>query len=188
MKKTALALTALLMLLPLAGCAEARGYVYSPAIENAYFERGDLTGWTVTGDFSVTEDPDGRLGAETRYLAQSSAEGTGELVSSSFTLGGTGYLSFLIGAGDGCYVDVCEGDAVLLRVENPYFAQYGDGRMRRVLIDLRPKIGQDIVLKIVDFCSDSEYSYINVDDFDVNVTETDLAAYKGTGAVVLSWQ
>ena len=60
--------------------------------------------------------------------------------------------------------------------------------MRRVLIDLRPKIGQDIVLKIVDICSDSEYSYINVDDFDVNVTETDLAAYKGTGAVVLSWQ
>lgn len=187
MKKALLLVAAFLFVLPMAGCAESREYAYSPSIENAGFERGDMSGWTQTGDaFAVSEDADGRYGAETRYFLQGKAAGTGELVSGEFTLGNTGYVSFLIGAGEGdCHVDLCEGDTVIKRIENPYFAEYNDDRMRRVLVDLREYIGKNISIKIVDNCSDLMYSYINTDDFDVNVTETDLAVYKGTGAVMV---
>lgn len=187
MKKALFLIASILFVFTLAGCAEERSYVYYPSIENPGFERGDTSGWTQTGDaFTVSEDANGTYSAAARYFLQGKAEGTGELVSGEFTLGNTGYVSFLIGAGEGdCHVDICEGDTVIKRIENPYFTDYTDDRMRRVLVDLRESIGKTIFIKIVDNCSDLMYSYINTDDFDVNVTETDLAVYKETGAIIV---
>lgn len=159
---------------------EVRSYVYSASIENAGFERGELSGWTAEGEtFAVAEDSDGSKGAEGRYYLQGSKEKTGKLRSASFTLGDTGYVSFLIGGGEGeCYVEFYAENTLVKSVGNPYLNNHRDDAMRRVLIDMKNYVGKEIYIKIVDNASDLVYSYINADAFDVNVTPTDYAVYK----------
>lgn len=176
-----LVLTCILAATMFVGCSnDKRGYAYKAAIPNAGFERGDLSGWTVTGDaFSVEESANKSLGQDGRFYVKSSKEGKGELTSAKFTLKDTGYVSFLIGAGEGdCYVAVYADDVLVKEISNPYFEAQKDDVMRRVLVNLTNYVGQQIYFKIVDNSSDMVYSYINVDAFDVNVTVTDKAVYK----------
>ena len=180
---------AFMLLVSVAGCMtiasackeESRTYVYAAAIENAGFERGDLSGWSATGDaFSVSEDSDGSKGAEGRFYLKGSAEKIGELRSETFVLQDTGYISFLIGAGEGdCYVGFYVDNTLVKSVTNPYFNNNRDDAMRRVLVDMKEYLHKKIYIKIVDNASDLLYSYINADAFDVNVTPTDYAVYKG---------
>lgn len=154
-------------------------YAYYATIPNAGFERGDLSGWTVDGDFTVQESSNKTLRQNGRYYAQSSNVGKGEITSSRFTLQDTGYISFLIGAGNGdCYVAVYADNVLVKKISNPYFTVNRDDVMRRVLVNLTEHKGKEIYVKIVDNSTDLLYSYINVDAFDVNVTVTDKAVYK----------
>lgn len=164
----------------LSACSEEeREYAYKASIENAGFERGDLSGWTVEGVFEIKESPNKKAKQDGRYYVQSTADGKGELTSGSFKLQDTGYVSFLIGAGDGdCYVAIYADGVMVKQVYNPYLANYSDDTLRRVLVNLQEHIGKEICFKIVDNSENLLYSYIVVDAFDVNVTVTDKAVYK----------
>ena len=70
-------------------------------------------------------------------------------------------------------------DTLVKSVTNPYFNNNRDDAMRRVLVDMKEYLHKKIYIKIVDNASDLLYSYINADAFDVNVTPTDYAVYKG---------
>lgn len=189
MKKRLFVFTLLLLVCMMAlftACSkEERAYVYEASISNPGFERGDFSGWTVTGGFEVVESPNKSEKNEGRYFAKSSANGKGELVSEKFVLQDTGYVSFLIGAGDGdCYVAIYSGDTMIKQVCNPYLTNHCDGVLRRVLVNLEEYVGKEIYFKIVDNSENLLYSYIIVDAFDVNVTVTDKAVYKAVSQEV----
>ncbi len=175
----------LCMTVLLGACGNEQTFKYKASMANAGFERGDLSGWTATGDFEVKESPNKAVKQDGRYYVQSSADGKGELVSSTFILQDTGYVSFLIGAGEGdCYVEIYVDGVAVKKVTNPYFTNNQDDVLRRVLVNLTEYIGKEIYFKIVDNSENLLYSYINVDSFDVNVTVTDLAVYKSVSREV----
>lgn len=168
------------------GCG-AREYRTLSEIENASFETGNLSGWTAEGnaftDGCVAEaDADTRPQINGRYYLDGSrqaAGATGSLTSTEFVLQDTGYVSFLIGGGKStelCYVSLClAGGEEIKRVGNTRFV--ADGGMTRVLVDLTERLNEKIIIKIVDNDDKNDYSYLEADGFDVNVTETDLAVY-----------
>ncbi|WDZ54626.1 GH32 C-terminal domain-containing protein [Paenibacillus polymyxa] len=78
-------------------------------IDNPSFETGNVDGWTVEGDaFEVTDEA--HAGKEGNFYAKSSVQGTGSIISSTFTLQGTGTINFTI-------LDI-------LKPENAYVALY----------------------------------------------------------------
>lgn len=190
-KATVIALAALISIVCLVcfgcdGCG-AREYRTVSAIENASFETGDLSGWTAEGnaftaDSVVEASADMRPQINGRYYLSGAAAATGAtgtLTSTPFVLQDTGYVSFLIGGGKDtelCYVAICtDGGEEVKRVGNTRFTP--DGGLTRVLIDLRERLNQTLIIKIVDKNDKNDYSYLEADGFDVNVTETDLAVY-----------
>lgn len=160
-------------------------------VQNGTFETGDLTGWMA----SWTEEQD-RIG----YVSEASGwwnenlpynkkgnylftgisdEGnTGTLTSSAFTVGGSGYITYLLGGGGNpreCYLSVLDAETgvELARFANRYFHDLGIGLINRgsnlanmvfYKADLSAFIGKEVRLQLVDNAT-SSWGLLTADSF-----------------------
>lgn len=172
--------------------------VTSNDIQNGGFETGDLTGWVILDGTALTRAAivptsqyywtDRAVYGDGEYYLDGSNNGTiqesltGAIRSSKFTLGGDGYISFMMGSGNGgSYVALCDGntDEELIKVENTYFSDPALAlTLLRMYIDGSEYIGRVVYLKVVDANDGSNggFAFINVDDFRVSLTKEDVAA------------
>ena len=170
----------------------------SNTIQNGSFETGDLTGWVTLEGTALTRASivptsqyywtDRAVYGEGEYYLDGNNNGTiaenltGAIRSSKFTLGGDGYISFMIGSGNGgSYVALCDGntDEELIVVHNDYFSDPALAlTLLRVYMDASEHIGKVVYLKVVDANDGSNggFAFINVDDFRVSMTTAEVAA------------
>ncbi|MCM1120222.1 MAG: hypothetical protein NC543_12785 [bacterium] len=164
-------------------------------IVNGGFETGDLTGWkTLEGTALVRSGvvptsqyywEDRSVYGEGEYYLDGSNNGaiaenlTGAIRSTKFTLAGDGYISFMIGAGNGdCYVALCDGDTdeELITVRNEYFNDPSLAlTLLRTYMDASQYIGKVVYLKVVDANDGGGFAFLNVDDFRVSLTVDEVA-------------
>ena len=162
-------------------------------IENGGFETGDLTGWILEGEkigqvtnasgWWAENFPYNKKGA---YLFSGIVdEGAGilesfkgTLTSSAFTVGGSGYISFLLGGGGNpleCYISIidAETEEELARYANKLFNDKGTGiinsgsnlaNMVWYKADLSQFMGRSLKIRIVDN-SENNWGLITVDSF-----------------------
>ena len=139
-------------------------------IQNGGFETGDLTGWVILDGTALTRAAivptsqyywtDRAVYGEGEYYLDGSNNGsiqeslTGAIRSSKFTLGGDGYITFMIGAGNGgSYVALCDGstDEELIKVTNDYFSDPALAlTLLRMYMDASDYIGRVVYLKVAD--------------------------------------
>ena len=162
-------------------------------VENAGFETGDLTGWTVIegeafADEGVNSDetwwaeeiPYNRDGDY--HFGMYNEAATGIMNSSVFELGGTGYMSFLLG-GNGGYISIIDAntDEELARFVNSEFSDEGfpnpdDGmrlaNMQQYHVDLTQfaALGDSLYIQIVDNKT-SDWGLMTFDSFFTYHTE-----------------
>lgn len=168
----------------------------STTIENGGFETGDLTGWkTLEGTALVRAGviptsqyywDDRSVYGEGEYYLDGSNNGaiaeslTGAIRSTKFTLAGDGYITFMIGAGNGnCYVALCDGntDEELITMRNEYFNDPALAlTLLRVYMDASQYIGNVVYIKVVDANDGGGFAFMNVDDFRVSLTADEVAA------------
>ncbi len=168
----------------------------SNTIQNPGFETGDLTGWVLLEGTALTRAnvvpttqyywTDRSVYGEGEYYLDGNNNGavgedlTGAIRSSKFTLGGDGYISFMIGAGNGnSYVALCDGntDEELIVVHNDYFSDPALAlTLLRTYMDASEHIGKVVYMKVVDANDGGGFAFINVDDFQVSLTAADVAA------------
>lgn len=170
----------------------------SNTIQNGSFETGDLTGWVTLEGSALTRASivptsqyywtDRAVYGDGEYYLDGNNNGaiaenlTGAIRSSKFTLGGDGYISFMIGSGNGgSYVALCDGntDEELIVVYNDYFSDPALAlTLLRVYMDASEHIGKVVYLKVVDANDGSNggFAFINVDDFRVSLTTAEVAA------------
>ena len=162
---------------------------------NGGFENG-LDGWTVVGNIGNVDtaanywvgDPERAegfafgMGGEKMFSAYApgAEEGAvGTLTSSTFTVGGSGYVTFKLGAmknGATVYVELvdAETDAVLVRYYNGLWAERTDGvKSGCTLIpykaDLSAYMGKEVYFRITDNAT-GDYGLFFVDDFNTYYT------------------
>lgn len=165
-------------------------------IENGGFETGDLTGWkTLEGTALVRAGVvstgqyywnDRSVYGEGEYYLDGSNNGaiaenlTGAIRSTKFTLGGDGFITFMIGAGNGnCYVALCDGntDEELITMRNEYFSDPSLAlTLLRVYMDASQYLGKVVYMKVVDANDGGGFAFMNVDDFRVSLTADEVAA------------
>lgn len=168
----------------------------STTIINGSFETGDLTGWKTLEGTALSRAgviptsqyywTDRAVYGEGEYYLDGNNNGeiaeslTGAIRSSKFTLAGDGYITFMIGAGNGgCYVAVCDAatDEELIKVENTYFSDPALAlTLLRVYVDASEYIGKVLYIKVVDANDTSSFAFMNVDDFRVSLTADEVAA------------
>ena len=170
----------------------------SNTIENGGFETGDLTGWLLLDGTALTRAAivptsqyywtDRAVYGEGEYYLDGSNNGaiqenlTGAIRSTKFTLGGDGFITFMMGSGNGgSYVALCDGntDEELIKQENTYFSDPALAlTLLRFYIDASEHIGKVCYLKVVDANDGSNggFAFINVDDFRVSLTRDEVAA------------
>ena len=168
-------------------------------VTNGTFETGDYTGWT----FSDSDNPIMGISRDLTwwyecylYNKQGSffldgwkggEANTGTLTSSSFRLGGSGYVTYRLGGGknkDLCHIEFVDADSgdVLVKTYNQKFKEINknyyylghpkdlaeDGvyaaNMVEYKIDLSAYIGRNIKIRIVDNATD-DWGLMFVDDF-----------------------
>ncbi len=167
-------------------------------IENGGFESGDLTGWKILEGNAINAAgivptsqyywTDRAVYGEGQYYFNGSNNGSipeanvGAIRSQKFTLAGDGYITFMIGAGNGgSYVALCDGntDEELIKVTNEFFSDPSLAlTLLRVYMDAHEYLGKVVYLKVVD-CNDGTnggFAFINVDDFRVSLTADEVAA------------
>lgn len=169
----------------------------SNEIQNPGFETGDLTGWVLLDGTALTRAAivptsqyywsDRSVYGEGEYYLDGSNNGaiqeslTGAIRSSKFTLGGDGFISFMMGCGNGgSYVALCDGntDEELIKVENTYFSDPALAlTLLRMYMDASEYLGKVVYLKVVDANDGSNggFAFITVDDFRVSLTRGDVA-------------
>ena len=172
--------------------------VASNQIQNGSFETGDLTGWMLLDGTALTRAAivptsqyywsDRMVYGDGEYYLDGSNNGaiqeslTGAIRSSKFTLGGDGFITFMIGAGNGgSYVALCDAatDEELIKQENTYFSDPALAlTLLRFYIDASEYTGRVVYLKVVDANDGSNggFAFINVDDFRVSLTKEEVAA------------
>ena len=153
---------------------------------NGDFESGDLTGWTLTTTEGVTEmgylseqevfwkNADKPYGKDGRFLftgiedvmgSMEAAKGT--LTSSTFTVGGCGFITFKLGGGYNpeCYIEIVDaqtGEAIAkYHNDNP---DGNEGRMFRFKADLTEHMGKEVYIRVVDNAS-AAWGCLAVDSF-----------------------
>ena len=158
---------------------------YHYQVLNGDFETGDLTGWTLgraeysygdIGYVSMQEvywkDLAKQYGMGGTYLfsgiedvSGSFEEHRGVLTSSSFTIGGSGFITFKLGGGknDACYVEIIDAsnDSVLARFHND---NMNEGRLIQYKADLSAHIGKTVLIRVVDH-AENDWGCLAVDDF-----------------------
>ena len=170
----------------------------SNEIQNGGFETGDLSGWMILDGTALTRAAivptsqyywtDRAVYGEGEYYLDGSNNGsiqeslTGAIRSTKFTLGGDGYISFMMGSGNGgSYVALCDGntDEELIKVTNDYFSDPALAlTLLRMYMDGSAYLGKVVYLKVVDANDGSGggFAFINVDDFRVSLTKDEVAA------------
>ena len=170
----------------------------SNQIVNGGFETGDLTGWKVLEGTALTRAAivpttqyywgDRAVYGEGEFYLDGSNNGaiqeslTGAIRTTKFTLGGDGYITFMMGSGNGgSYVALCDGntDEELIKVTNDYFSDPALAlTLLRMYMDASEYIGRVCYLKVVDANDGSSggFAFINVDDFRVSLTKEEVAA------------
>ena len=170
----------------------------SPYIQNGSFETGDLTGWVTLDGTALTRAAivpttqyywtDRMVYGDGEYYLDGNNNGTiaenllGAIRSSKFTLGGDGYISFMIGSGNGgSYVALCDAntDEELIVMYNEFFSDPSLAlTLLRVYMDASDYIGRVCYLKVVDANDGSNggFAFINVDDFRTSLTLEEVAA------------
>ena len=167
-------------------------------LENGGFENG-LDGWVLVGNIGNvstdssywTNENDGNgylFGKDGEYMFSAYVDGAyegavGTLTSSSFTVGGSGFVTFKLGAakdGNYVYVDVVDADTkeILARYYNGLWADTTDGLKSGCSLvaykaDLSEFKGRDVFFRISDN-ADSNYGLFFLDSFNTYyVTEPD---------------
>lgn len=156
-------------------------------VSNGGFETGDLTGWTLEGDKigGVTNAsgwwnenfPYNKKGT---YLFSGISDegGRGTLTSSAFTVGGCGYITFLLGGGGNpleCYISIidAETEEEVARFANSLFNDKGTGlinhgsnlaNMVMYKADLSEFMGRSLKIRIVDNATNN-WGLITADSF-----------------------
>ena len=156
-------------------------------VENGGFESGDLTGWTLEGDeIGEVTNASGWWNENLPYNKKGTylfsgiynEAGKGTLTSSAFTLGGSGYISFLLGGGGNpleCYVSIIDSETgeELARYANRLFNDKGIGiinngsnlaNMVWYKADLSEFMGRSLKIRIVDNAT-SNWGLITADSF-----------------------
>ena len=176
---------------------ETSNYIVNGGFEDCDLEAGVLTGWKLLDGTALTIAnvvptsqrywDDRAVYGEGEYYLDGSNNGatleslTGAIRSTKFTLGGDGYISFMLGAGGGgedCYVALCDGntDEELIVVYNDYFSDPALAlTLLRRYMDASQYIGQVVYLKIVDN-REGGFGFLTADDFRVSLTVDEVAA------------
>ena len=156
-------------------------------VVNGGFETGDLTGWTAEGDrIGVVTNASGWWNENLPYNKKGSwlfsgisdEAGKGSLTSSAFTVGGSGYITFLLGGGGNpleCYISIIDAESgeELARFANRLFNDKGIGTINNgsnlanmiwYKADLSEFMGRSLKIKIVDNAT-SNWGLITADSF-----------------------
>ncbi len=172
--------------------------IVNGGFEECDLESGVLTGWKLLDGSALTIAnvvptsqyywTDRAVYGDGNYYLDGSNNGatpenlTGAIRSQKFTLAGDGYITFMMGAGNGgSYVALCDGntDEELIKVTNDYFSDPALAlTLLRMYMDASEYIGRVVYLKVVDANDGSSggFAFINVDDFRVSLTADDVAA------------
>jgi len=148
---------------------------------NGGFETGDLTGWTLSGEFGYvsmqdifwknTNKPynkDGRFlfsGIEDVMGSMEAAKGT--LTSETFTIGGCGFITFKLGGGYNpeCYIEIVDASTnlAIAKYHNDN-ADSNEGRMFQFKADLTQFMGKEVYIRVVDN-AENAWGCLAVDSF-----------------------
>ncbi|MBP5292485.1 MAG: hypothetical protein J6Y90_07695, partial [Lachnospiraceae bacterium] len=168
---------------------------FSQQVQNGDFESGDLTGWTLPDGTPATSDNNevGVISSGSTYWSGrnfykqgtfflSGAEkegGAGTIRSATFTLGGDGYITFLIGAasseGRGCVrIYEADGDKLIRTYTNANWSDPATGNtLLRIYDRLDEYIGKNLYF-VIENGSEPGFSFINADDFRTSLTEAEI--------------
>lgn len=172
---------------------EAKGEIVTTVI-NGDFETGDFTGWTFLDGAPVTNENNSvgilqntelywgnrNIYKQGNYFLSGTEKETqaGKIRSSSFILGGDGYISFLIGSaakeGKGC-VKIYLEDGTEDKLIRTYTNQnWNDPKTGLTLLRVYDKlediyIGQELYF-VIENGAEAGFSFINADDFRTSLT------------------
>ncbi len=161
-------------------------------IVNGGFETGDLTGWTLEGAIGLVTNASGWWNENFPYNKKGTwlfsgivNEGAGilesnmgTLTSSAFTVGGSGYITFMLGGGGNpleCYISIIDAATgeELARFANSMFNDKGTGiinngsnlaNMVLYKADLSEFMGRSLKIRVVDNAINN-WGLITVDSF-----------------------
>jgi hypothetical protein len=153
---------------------------------NGDFESGDLTGWTlittggatgigyVSGQDVFWKNADKLYNKDGRFLFSGIEDvngwmegGMGTLTSSTFKVGGCGYITFKLGGGynEECYIEIVDAATglAIAKYHNDN-ADSNEGRMFQFKADLSEFMGKEVYIRVVDNAENS-WGCLAVDSF-----------------------
>ena len=156
---------------------------------NGDFETGDLTGWTLDGAIGYVsgqdvfwKNADKPYNKDGLFLFSGVEDvngwmegGKGTLTSSTFTVGGCGFITFKLGGGYNpeCYIEIVDANT------NQAIAKYhndntdnNEGRMFQFKADLSAFMGREVYIRVVDN-AENAWGCLAVDSFITHYQSTD---------------